>query len=90
MTPNVPKPRFWAKFHLGMVVIFYFSQNSTRPWPRPNLEQARGSTWTRHGAQPGPGTGPNLDQGRVLQHLAMAVAKKENLDLLQKEIINSA
>ena len=33
---------------------------------KPNLEQGRGSAWTRHGAQPGPGTGLGLDQGRGL------------------------
>ena len=33
---------------------------------KPNLEQGRGSSWTRHGAQPGPGTGLSLDQGRGL------------------------
>ena len=69
MTPHSPKPRFWTKFHLGMVVVVF----DLPPDPGP------GPTWTRDilnldqgRAQPGPGTGPtwtrdgpNLDQARA-------------------------
>ena len=43
MAPHFSKPRFWAKFHLGMVVDILFFQK----W---HLAQGH--------AQPGPGTGP--------------------------------
>ena len=80
MTPNLPKPRFWAQFHLGMGVTFFFFQKwhlalgraqpgpGTCPsWTRdmPNLDQAWGSTWTSPRSQPGPGMGPNLDQAHA-------------------------
>ena len=62
MTPHSPKPRFWAKFHLGMVVVVF----DLPPDPGP------GPTWTRHGpnldqarAQPGPRTGPTWTRDRA-------------------------
>ena len=38
----------------------------------PNLDQAQGSAWTRHGAQPGPGTGLSLEQARGLAWASVA------------------
>ena len=73
MTPDFPKPWFGAKFHLGMVMalIFYFSQNGTWPWDMANLDQEWGPTWTRDGAQPGPGTGLSLAPAQGLQGISI-------------------
>ena len=74
MTPHFPKPRFLAKFHLGMGGDILFFQKwhlaldpgpgPTRTTDRPNLDQAWGPTWTRHMPLPGPGMGLNLDQAQ--------------------------
>ena len=63
MTPNAPKLVFLAHFHRELVgpLYFYISQNGPWSWVRPNLDQGRGSAWTRHGAHPGPGIGRHLD-----------------------------
>ena len=74
--PNLTQPYVLGDFQIELregVVILYFSKNGLGPgtnldstWTRekPNLDQGRGSTWIKDGAQPGPVLGLNLDQAR--------------------------